>query len=140
VEHRNESAQLRDLALGLRSSEIRPFLAPWWLSPSIAYWAGQPGVAGSSHESLDGIADSARFFFSDDWQKAGQILQNHQTAWVVAYDSERVAQNSGAILGPALPARPLCRVLDRTPARVPEFLVFSAQNGAFKLYRIAREQ
>ena len=140
VEHRNESAQLRDLALTLRSSEIRPFLAPWWLSPSIAYWSGQPGVAGSSHESLDGIADTARFFFSDDWQKAGQILQNHQTAWVVAYDSERVAQNSGAILGPALPARPLCRVLDRTPARVPEFLVFSAQNGAFKLYRLAGEQ
>jgi hypothetical protein len=140
VEHRNESAQLRDLALTLRSSEIRPFLAPWWLSPSIAYWSGQPGVAGSSHESLDGIADTARFFFSDDWQKARQILQNHQTAWVVAYDSERVAQNSGAILGLALPARPLCRVLDRTPAHVPEFLVFSAQNGAFKLYRIAREQ
>jgi hypothetical protein len=140
VELRNESVQLRDLALSLRSSEIRPFLAPWWLSPSIAYWSRQPGVAGSSHESLNGIADSARFFLSEDWHKARQILQNQQAAWVVAYDSERVAQNSGAVLGLALPLRPLCRVLDRTPAQAPEFLVFSAQNGAFKLYRIAAEQ
>jgi hypothetical protein len=64
---RNESAQLRDLAVGLRSSEIRPFLAPWWLSPEIAYWSGQPGVAGSSHESLPGIEESARFFGSSQF-------------------------------------------------------------------------
>jgi heme exporter protein D len=135
VERRNESAQLRDLALSLRSSELHPFLAPWWLSPSIAYWSGQPGIAGSSHESLDGIADSARFFLSDDWQKADRILQNHRMAWVVAYDSERVAQNSGAILRQAARPRALCRVLDKTPAQAPRFLIFSAQNGTCKLYR-----
>ena len=135
VEQRNESVQLRDMALSLRSSEIRPFLAPWWLSPSIAYWSGQPGIAGSSHESLDGIADSARFFLCDDWQKARQILENHQTAWVIGYNSERVAQNSAAILSQAAPAHPLCRVLDRTPGRVPPFLIFAAQNGTCKLYR-----
>ncbi len=135
VEQRNESVQLRDMALSLRSSEIRPFLAPWWLSPSIAYWSGQPGIAGSSHESLDGIADSARFFLCDDWQKARQILENHQTAWVIGYNSERVAQNSAAILSQAAPAHPLCRVLDRTPGQVPPFLIFAAQNGTCKLYR-----
>jgi hypothetical protein len=139
VEQRNESAQLRDLALSLRSSEIRPFLAPWWLSPSIAYWSRQPGIAGSSHESLKGIADSARFFVCDDWKKARQILENHQTAWVVAYDFERVAQNSEPILGQAAPPNALCRVLDKTPAQAPPFLIFSAQNGTCKLYRtIAR--
>jgi heme exporter protein D len=136
VEQRNESAQLRELALNLRSSELHPFLAPWWLSPSIAYWSGQPGIAGSSHESLDGIADSARFFLSDDWQKAVRILQNHRMAWVVAYDSERVAQNSGAILRQTVPLCALCRVLDKTPAQGPPFLIFSAQNGTSKLYRI----
>ncbi len=52
VERRIESAQIRDLSLNLRSPDVHPFLAPWWLSPSIAYWSGQPGVAGSSHESL----------------------------------------------------------------------------------------
>ena len=134
-----KSVQLRDLALSLRSSEIRPFLAPWWLSPSIAYWSGQPGIAGSSHESLDGIEDSARFFLCDDWQKARQILQNHKAAWVFAYDSERVAQNSAAILNQAAPAFPLCRVLDRTPGQVPPFLIFAAQNGTCKLYRAIAE-
>jgi hypothetical protein len=135
VEQRNEFVQLRDLALSLRSSEIRPFLAPWWLSPSIAYWSGQPGIAGSSHESLDGIADSARFFLCDDWQDARQILENHQTAWVITYDSERVAQNSAAILSQAVPTHALCRVLDRTPGQMPPFLIFAAQNGTCKVYR-----
>ncbi len=135
VAQRNESAQLRDLALSLRSPENRPFLTPWWLSPSIAYWSGQPGIAGSSHESLNGIADSARFFLSDDWQKAHQILQNHQAAWVIAYDSNRVAQNSAAVLSQKVPAHPLCRVLNRTPSQAPPFLIFSAQNGTCKLYR-----
>src|SRR5262249_43827903 len=49
AERRIESVQIRDLALSLRSSEVNPFLAPWWLSPPIAYWSAQPGVAGSSH-------------------------------------------------------------------------------------------
>ena len=139
VEQRSEVVQLRDLALSLRSSEIRPFLAPWWLSPSIAYWSRQPGIAGSSHESLDGIADSAQFFLCDDWQKARQILQNHRVDWVFAYDSERVAQNSAAISSQAVPAFPLCRMLDRTPGQVPPFLIFAAQNGTCKLYRAIAE-
>jgi hypothetical protein len=137
VEQRNESAQIRDLALNLQSSDVRSFLAPWWLSPSIAYWSGQPGVAGSSHESLSGIEDSARFFLSDDLQKAREILKKREVAWVFAYDSERVTQNSAAILRRGLPPHSLCRVLDRTPGQAPPFLIFSAQNGACKLYRVA---
>ena len=139
VEQRSELVQLRDLALSLRSSGIRPFVAPWWLSPSIAYWSGQPGIAGSSHESLDGIADSARFFLSGDWQKARQILENHQTAWVIAYNSERVAQNSAEILSQATPTQPLCRVLDKTPGQMPPFLIFAAQNGTCKVYRVVAQ-
>jgi hypothetical protein len=140
AERRIESAQIRDLSLGLRSPEVHPFLAPWWLSPSIAYWSGQPGVAGSSHESLNGIEKSARFFLSEDLQEAREILQTCDVAWVFAYDSDRVAQNSAAILNE--PPRPetLCRVLDRTPSMAPSFLVFSAQTSAFKLYRVAVER
>ena len=134
-ERRHESAQLRDLAINLRSAGVRAFLAPWWLSPSIAYWSGQPGVAGSSHESLRGIEDSARFFLSDDLQKAREILTRHDIGSVVAYDSDRVAANSSAILRLAVPARPLCWVLDRRSSEAPPFLVLSAQNGAGKLYR-----
>ena len=69
VERRIESAQIRDLSLSLRSLDVHPFLAPWWLSPSIAYWSGQPGVAGSSHESLNGIEESARFFSSENLEQ-----------------------------------------------------------------------
>jgi len=139
IEQRNESVQIRDLAIDWQSSELRPFLAPWWLSPSIAYWSGQPAVAGSSHESLSGIEDSARFFLADDWQKAREILENRKITWVIAYDFERVAQNSSAILGLAVPRPALGSVLDRTPARAPRFLIFSAQNGIGKLYRVAVE-
>jgi hypothetical protein len=135
AEQRNESVQIRDLALSLQSPQMCPFVAPWWLSPSIAYWSGQPGVAGSSHESLSGTEDSARFFLYEDLQKAREILKQRRAAWVFAYDSDRVAQNSSAVLNQPLPANPLCRVLDRTPGQAPAFLVFSAQNAACKLYR-----
>ena len=140
VERRSESVQLREPALSLQSRDVHPFLAPWWLSPSITYWSGQPGVAGSSHESLNGIEDSARFFLSEDLQRAREILQNHRVAWVCAYDSERVAQNSAAILNQTLPVHPLCHVLDRTPGQAPGFLIFSTQTAAFKLYRVADER
>jgi len=137
MEQRIESAEIRDLALTLRSPEAYPFLAPWWLSPSIAYWSGQSGIAGSSHESLSGIEDTARFFLSEDLQKAREILQKRRGAWVFAYDSDRVAQNSAAILNEPRPLQPLCRVLDRTPSQAPPFLIFSAQNSTCKLYGVA---
>jgi len=140
VEGRIESVQIRDLSLSLRSPEVHPFLAPWWLSPSIAYWSGQPGVAGSSHESLNGIEESARFFLSENLQEARAILEKRHVAWVFAYDFDRVAQNSAAILNEPLPREPLSRVLDRTPSHAPPFLVFSVQTPACKLYGVAVER
>ncbi|HTH20358.1 MAG TPA: hypothetical protein VL912_09770, partial [Candidatus Udaeobacter sp.] len=112
IEKRIESAQVRDLALILQSNEMHPFLAPWWLSPSIAYWSGQPGVTGSSHESLKGIDESARFFLSENLQEEREILEKRHVAWVFAYDSDRVAQNSGAVLNEPVPLQTLCRLLD----------------------------
>jgi hypothetical protein len=140
VERRIESAQIRDLAVSLRSSEVHPFLAPWWLSPSIAYWSEQPGVAGSSHESFNGIEESARFFLSENLEQAHDILDKHRLAWVFAYDSDRVAQNSIAILNEPVPRQPLARVLDRMPSQAPSFLFFSAQNPTCKLYRAVVER
>jgi hypothetical protein len=140
IEQRNESVQLRDLATNLQSSEVRPFLAPWWLSPAIAYWSGQPGVAGSSHESLDGIADSARFFLAENWQKGREILENRKVSWVFAADADRVCPNSAALLGLAVPAFPLCRSIDRTPAQASPFLVLSAQNATGKLFRFVNNR
>jgi hypothetical protein len=140
METRIESAQIHSLSLSLRSPEVHPFLAPWWLSPSIAYWSGQPGVAGSSHESLNGIEDSARFFLSENLQEAHAILEKRHVAWVFAYDSDRVTQTSAAILNQPVPRESLCRVIDRTPSQAPSFLVFSAQTSACKLYRVTVER
>jgi hypothetical protein len=140
IEHRRESIDLHELAEMLRSSETRAFLAPWWLTPAIAYWSGQPGVAGSSHESLEGIADSARFFLSDDWHKASLTLQTHEVAWIFAYDADRVAENSAAILGTPASEQSMCRLLNRTPAQAPRELVFSGQNGTAKLFRFANNR
>jgi hypothetical protein len=140
MERRIESVQIRDLALSLRSPKVHPFLAPWWLSPSIAYWSGQPGVAGSSHEGLQGIEESARFFLSENLQEEREILEKRHVTWVFAYDSDRVAQNSAAILNEPVPRQPLCRVLDRTPSQAPPFVMFCAQNAACKLYRVATER
>jgi hypothetical protein len=136
IEQRNESAQLRELALTIRSSEIHPFLAPWWLCPEIAFWSDQPGVAGSSHESLDGIADTARFLLAQNEDEAREILNKHKVNWVFAYDSDRTEISSAAILGTPAREHPLCRMIDRTPARAPSFLIFSGQNPAAKMFRV----
>jgi hypothetical protein len=106
------------------------------LSPAIAYWSGQPGIAGSSHESLPGIADSARFFLATDPEKAREILESHRVRWVVTYDADRVALNSVAVLGLPVPERPFCQILDRTPAQAPRFLTLTEQNGVNKLFQV----
>ena len=136
VEQRNEAMQLHEMAIGLKSPERHPFLAPWWLSPAIAYWSGQAAVAGSSHESLAGIADCAGFFQTNDWQKAREILENHKVYWVVAYDSDRLTTNSEAILGIPASVHSAGQVLDRMPSQAPAFFVLSAQIGSFKVFRV----
>ena len=136
IEQRNEAMQLHELAISLKSPERHPFLAPWWLSPAIAYWSDQEAVAGSAHESLAGIADSAGFFQTNDLQKAREILENHRVYWVVAYDSDRLATNSAAILGIPASADSVGRVLDRTPTQASAFFVLTTQSSAFKLFRV----
>ena len=141
LERRNESVQLRELAILIRSTEIRPFLAPWWLSPEIAYWSEQPGVAGSSHESLDGIIDSARFFVADKPRDTREILDRRKVFWVFAYDSDRVTTNSAALLGLSrFPQQPLSQTIDRAPSQAPLFLVFSGQNATAKLFRVVNKR
>jgi hypothetical protein len=55
--------------------------------------------------------------------------------WVLAYDWERVAQNSADLLGASIHA--IGRILDRTPGLAPPYLVLSGQNQAAKLFRFA---
>jgi hypothetical protein len=78
---------------------VKPFLAVWWLSPALAYWSGQPAVAGSGHEGIQGIVDSARFFLSTDPLLAREILRMRRVRTVVASDSARAVENASQILG-----------------------------------------
>ena len=133
---RRDAVEWRAAAECLPQSERAPFLAPWWLAPSAAYWSGQPAVAGSSHESLSGIVASARFFLSTHPNEAEAILRARGVEWVLAYDGGRAAQNSAAILGVSVPSQPLCLKLDRAPSQTPTFLTLVGENGSAKLYRV----
>jgi hypothetical protein len=96
---RSERINARLAAERMRSNACRPFLAVWWHSPALAYWSGQPAVAGSGHEGISGIVDSARFFLATDPAEAREILTRRKVGVVVASDSARAAENSAAIMG-----------------------------------------
>ncbi|HEX8077257.1 MAG TPA: hypothetical protein VF511_05540, partial [Chthoniobacterales bacterium] len=132
AERRADSVNWRAVASQIEG----PFLAPWWWSPAVAYWSGQPGVAGSSHEALAGIEQTARFFLAADADTAERILRKNKAAWVVAYDAERTISNSAALLGLSPPEGALGRVLDRSPSAAPAFLQLAAQNASCKLFRV----
>jgi len=89
VEKRIESAQIRELcaqfAIARGCSVSRTVVAFAFRSCT---GPASPEVAGSSHESLNGIEDSERdFFLSEDLQQArGFSRNNAEMAWVFAYD------------------------------------------------------
>lgn len=60
-------------------------MAPWWLSPGLLYFSGQPIVTGSSHCGISGIVDGARFYTSRSWVEAERILNERQVRWIVVY-------------------------------------------------------
>ena len=125
---------MRDAAAQLTG----PFLAPWWTCPALAYWSGQNAVAGSSHESLPGIIDSARFFITEDPAEAQAILQKRGLQWVVAYEGESVLENSSKVLSLPKPTAPLAELLYSRPSQAPGFLKFSYQNPRLPYYKIYR--
>jgi hypothetical protein len=112
-----------------------PFLAPWWFSPALSYWSRQPGVGGSSHQSIEGVVESAKFFATPNAEEVAQILKRHSVRSVIAYDADRVALNSARILGHPISPNAFCYVLDRRSSEVLPFLRLIAQTGRFKLFR-----
>jgi hypothetical protein len=137
---RMERVRMHELALMMKSEKRRPFLAPWWLSPSLAYWSKQPAVAGSSHESIAGIVDAARFYASTDPGRAREIVKSREVRFVVGYDADRVAKTSEQILGQPVSEQALCYVLDRAPTAFPGFLALAGQNSAGKLFQVGNNR
>ncbi len=141
-EQREDLSLLRDVAAYLErasSGEMPPargILAPWWLSPALAYWSRQPAVAGSSHESLPGIVDAARFYLAVNPREAAGILRERQVRWVVAYEPERIAATAGLLLGRPVSTRSMCAILYRQPELAPAFLRLALVNPYFKVYEV----
>ncbi|MEI6351050.1 MAG: hypothetical protein WCP06_08085 [Verrucomicrobiota bacterium] len=137
MERRQDALALFDVAQQLRGAHRLPVLAPWWQSPALAYWSGQPCVAGSSHESLSGTVASARFFLSTDPTAAADVLIQRKVACVVAYDPTRVLTTSNTILHPSAPLKDpegTMAYLLYTHREVPPFLKFAYSNAAFRVF------
>lgn len=132
-----DDVALRDAAEHLRAPEKIPVLAPWWVSPALAYWSGQPCVAGSSHESLAGIVDTARFYTATDPAKVREILQNRKVRAVLACEaSRRVVDQSAVLLSQLTPRAPLAETLWVRPHSAPRFLRASYDNPLFKIFAV----
>lgn len=113
-------------------------LAPWWLSPAITYWSGSRGVAGSSHQSLPGILDSARFYLSPHPEAARSILIGREVDYVIAYEPARVLGNSSQILGARPAGRTTGEILYTNPSAAPDFLRLVFQNKFYKVFKVLR--
>lgn len=121
-------------------------LAPWWLSPGLLYFSGQPIVAGSSHCGISGIVASARFYTATSWIDAEQILKERRVRWIVAADDPRylypLLNTSRKILGqPFLGEDAPKEEIDPTVAQtlindrfVPTWLHLRAVTSDLKLY------
>jgi len=78
------SLQLAQIARAI--DEPGGIMAPWWLSPGLLYFSGQPIVSGSSHCGISGIVASAKFYTTTSWPEAERILRERRVRWVVVWD------------------------------------------------------
>ncbi|MEI6279979.1 MAG: hypothetical protein WCQ16_11460 [Verrucomicrobiae bacterium] len=126
-----DEVALRDAAVRLRDLPRHGVIAPWWFSPAIVWWSGQPCVAGTSHQSLPGIADTAEFFLSEGTGR--KILERREAGYIFSYEPDRVAANSAQILGRGVPSNPLARRLHDQPHSAEFPLLYA--NRFFKVFQ-----
>ncbi len=134
-EKKIEAVLLEQTAGFLATQPRGGVLAPWWISPALARQGGQPMVGGTSHQSLPGTVDTARFFLSDDDSVAAAQLQLRQVKYVVTDAPERVIETSTTLLGVPAPAEPLIVRLHRG-RDVPAFLDPVFANQFFRVYKV----
>lgn len=133
-----EAALLEQVAGYLRTQTQGGILAPWWISPALARMSGQPAVGGTSHQSLPGSVDTARFFLATDDADAAQILRARRVRFVINDAPERVVPTSAALLGLQPPPKPLAARLSRGKD-IPPFLQPVFANRFFRVYEFRDE-
>ena len=146
-EQKRDTLALRALAEYLKSSSKdgnggpHPILAPWWQCPALAYWSGQPTVAGTSHESMPGIVDTARFYLTTDYEVADKIVRARHVDWVIAYDSDRVLSDASILLNEKADANnALAAVLYRKWHSAPPLVKVVTYNQEFKVFKVMPEE
>ena len=133
-----EAALIEQTAQYLRAQPRGGVLAPWWISPALARQSGRPLVGGTSHQSLPGSADAARFFMSDDDDVALAQLRLRGVRYVVSDAPERIIATSAQLLGVPAPKNPLIVRLARG-RDVPDFLEPVFANQFFLVYKVRDE-
>ena len=133
-----ESVLLDQTARFLETQPRGGVLAPWWISPALARLSGQPMVGGTSHQSLPGSVDTARFFLSDDDSVAASQLSLRRVKYVVTDAPERVIATSAALLGVPAPPHPLIVRL-ASGRDIPNFLQPVFANKFFRVYKVLDE-
>jgi hypothetical protein len=140
------SAEMAQLAHSI--DQPGGILGPWWISPGLLYFSGQPIVSGSSHCGISGIAASSEFFATTSWLDADKILQNRRVRWVVVWDDQLyqfpLLEKSQQILGlpvstdeePGDANATVAQILI-TDRDLPTNLHLRAVTQHFKLYEVA---
>lgn len=133
-----EAALLDQAAQFLRAQPRAGVLAPWWISPALARLSGQPFVGGTSHQSLPGTADTARFFLAENDAQALSILRARHAGYIVTDAPERIVPTSSQLLGIPTPPHPL--ILRLAHGRdIPPFLKPVFANQFFRIYKFTDE-
>jgi hypothetical protein len=123
-------------------------LAPWWLSPGLLYFSGQPIVTGSSHCGISGIVAGSQFYSSTSWVDAEQILRQRKVRWIVVSDDPDyeypLLNISRRILGLPVYTDDDAQEADKSIAQilitdryVPTWLQLRAVTSQLKLYEYA---
>lgn len=137
LEERVEDARILHGASQFLNEQPRGgVLAPWWLSHQIAYWSGQPTVAGSSHQSLPGIVDTARFWVEDDPDQAREMLRQREVRYVVTTDVDRAISTAEPLLDAEAPERNMARRLGDFRPEPPEFLELIHEEEHLRVWRV----
>jgi hypothetical protein len=135
-EMHQEEKLMREMAESLRGPEKSPFLAPWWISPALAYWSEQPGVAGSSHEAIAGTVDSARFYLAQTPAEAAAILRARKVSRVVSDDPAHILEKCAPILGVTVPEDCMAvRLVEHFRSPAP-YLIPVFSNNFFKVFAV----
>lgn len=134
----NEARRVRQAADFIRAKAPGGILAPWWWSPELAYWSGQPAVAGSSHESLAGIVDTARFFSTTDPKEAEAICAARNVETVVTGNPGTILEQSVQTLGQPRPMKDntMADILWERPHSAPLFLHLVFDNSVVKVFEV----